>query len=217
MMLDLLASTALSVACGAAAFVQPVKVNHSASHKLAPPKLTLRNNGGIFMVSSFSAPWRFSLLSPCRRASWDYRNAKIKWIDGNRHRVACAIIQHLGGEVRRALIGHALREIRKVRRVVCAKNASKFAAHGKQIIVVPQVGEELLRRHIRRDRRQHEVPRRHESIVRLHYMCNPSPVAKLLVKKSHHTIIRNGQRTIRSVMDRRTRQIRLRPSGAAVR
>src|SRR5690242_9126030 len=83
MMLDFVVSAARSVACGAAAFVQPDSTSHAASHKPAAPKLALRNNVGIFMWASFLAPSRISPGPSCERASrdssWDHRDAKIEW------------------------------------------------------------------------------------------------------------------------------------------
>src|SRR6266566_9631702 len=96
------------------------------------------------------------------RASRDHRNAKIKWIDGDGHEVACAIVERPGAEIRGALKRHAVREIRKIRRVVCAKNPTKLVPHRKQIIVVSQIWQELLRWLIRRNGGQHGVLRRGE-------------------------------------------------------
>src|SRR5438876_2900491 len=57
--------------------------------------------------------------------SWDHRNAKIKWIDGNGHEVACAVVERPGAEIRGPLKRHAVREIRKIRGVVRAKDPTK--------------------------------------------------------------------------------------------
>src|SRR5215472_13743759 len=48
MMLDFVVSAARSMACGAAALVQP----HKASHQPAPAKIALKNNAEIFMWAS---------------------------------------------------------------------------------------------------------------------------------------------------------------------
>src|ERR1700722_10097443 len=91
-----------------------------------------------------SAQWR-------KRSLWNYRNAKIKWIDGNGHGVARPVRQRLLAEIRGALVGYALRKITKVRCVVSAKNPAEFASHRKQIVVVPQIRQELFDWCVRRD------------------------------------------------------------------
>src|ERR1700751_1912579 len=108
-MLDLPSNVAwLSVTCGVAAFVEP----HPPSNKPAPLKLLRMSTDKIFIDASFSR----ALL--CDRASRDHRDAKIKWIDGNGHGVACAIVERPGAEIRSALKRHAMREIGKIRRIV---------------------------------------------------------------------------------------------------
>src|SRR5690242_21658047 len=66
MMLDFVVSAARSAACGGAAFVQP----HRASHKPAPPRLTLRNIDEIFMCASFFCTFAHFSCASGRRASW---------------------------------------------------------------------------------------------------------------------------------------------------
>src|SRR6266566_4670801 len=99
-------------------------------------------------------------LSPAPRrkpASRNHRNTEIEWINVNRHGVARPIGERLRAEVRRPLVGHALREITEVRRVVGAKNATELVAHGKQIVVISQIRQKLLSRGIRGDIRQDGV------------------------------------------------------------
>src|SRR5215472_18288699 len=134
-MLDLPSKVAWSsVACDVAAFVEP----HQASNKPAAHKLLRMSTEEIFMDASFSR----ALF--CNRASRDHRNAKIEWIDGNGHGVACAIVESPGAEIRGALKRHAVREIGKIRGIVRTKNPTKLTPHRKQIIVVSQIWQELL-------------------------------------------------------------------------
>src|ERR1700687_14113 len=120
-MLDCFISAAwLLASCESAPRADP----NSASHKVAPT-----NNDETFMCASFPPLWR-----AC--ASRDHRNAKIEWIDGNRHRVACPIVEGLGGKVRGPLVRYALREIGEIRCIVGAENATELIPHRKQVVVV---------------------------------------------------------------------------------
>src|SRR5207248_2190954 len=74
-----------------------------------------------------------------------HRNAKIKWIDGNGHEVACAVVERPGAEIRGPLKRHAVREIRKIRGVVRAKDPTKLVPRRKQIIVVAQIDRKSTR------------------------------------------------------------------------
>src|SRR5215831_2548660 len=177
----------LSVACDLAAFAQP----HKANNKPAPPKLLWMSTDEIFIEASFSRA--FEQYSRGLRVSRDHRNAKIEWIDGNGHGVACAIVERLGPKIRRALKRHALRKIRKIWLVVRAKNPAKLVPQRKQIIVVSQIWQELLRRLIRWNGGEHPVLRRGEGIVRLHQVRDTAPAVQLLIQKSHHAVARNGQ------------------------
>src|SRR5467141_191781 len=203
MMLDCLARAAgLLCPCG-----NPATQGASKAVERTPAR---KFNDEFMSPSPSSATWR-------KRASRNHGNAKIEWIDRNRHGVARAIRERLCLEIRRALIGYTLGEIRELWRVVGAKNAAELIPDGKQIVIVPQVRQELLHRRIRRDIRENEVLSRCEAIVRLHYMCNPSAGRKLLVEKSDDAIIGHCQRDVRGVADRRLGQVRLGPGYTAVR
>src|SRR5215472_4591714 len=139
-MLDCFISAAwLFAACGVTV---PAQLD-SASHRLAPIM-----SDTVFISASLS---HASALT----ASRDHRNAKIEWIDGDGHKVACPVVERFGVEIRGSLIRHALRKIGKIRGVVGAKDSAKLVTHGKQIIVIPEIWQELLRRGIRRNRRKH--------------------------------------------------------------
>src|SRR5580700_2278395 len=122
-----------------------------------------------------SAQWR-------KRSLRNYRNAKIKWINGNGHRIARSVRQRLLAEIRCALVGYALRKIAEVRRVVGAKNASEFTSHRKQIVVVPQIRQELFGWRIRGDARENHVLNGCKAIVRLHQMRGPPAPGELLIE-----------------------------------
>src|SRR6266550_3904596 len=166
-------------------------------------------NKEFMSASPSSASW-------CERASRNHGNAKIEWIDRNRYAVARAIREGRCTEIRHALVSYALREIGELRCVVGAKNAAELVPNGKQIVVVPQIRQELLHRRIRRDIRENKILSRCETIVRLHYMCNPAAGRKLLVENSDDAIIGHCQRDVRGVADRRLRQVRLGPGHTAV-
>src|SRR5467141_1504041 len=202
MMLDCLARAAwLFCPCGNATTVGASKaVERTPARKF---------NEEFMSASPSSASWR-------ERASRNHGHSKIERVDRNRHGAARAIREGLCSEIRRALVGYALREIRELWRVVGAKNAAELVPDGKQIVVVPQVRQELLHRGVRRDIRENEVLSRREAIVRLHYMCNPAAGRKLLVEKSDDAIISHCQRDVRGVADRRLGQVRLGPGHTAV-
>src|SRR5215472_16031470 len=140
-MLDCFISAAwLLAACGVTV---PAQLD-SASHRLAPIM-----SDTFFISASLS---HASALT----ASRDHRNAKIEWIDGDGHKVACPVVERFGVEIRGALIRHALRKIGKIRGVVGAKNSAKLVSYGKQIVIVSEIRQELLRRCIRWNSCEHE-------------------------------------------------------------
>src|SRR5712671_4708608 len=188
MMLDCLARAAgLFCSCG-----KPATQGASKAVERMPAK---KFNEEFMSPSLSSATW-------CERTSRNHGNAKIEWIDRNRHGVARAIREGLCFEIRRALIGYALREIDEVWRVVGAKNAAELVPDGKQIIIVPQIRQELLHRRIRRHSCENQVLSRREAIMRLHYMCNPAAGRKLLVEKTRDAIVGYSQGDVCGVADR---------------
>src|SRR5262249_51772369 len=99
-------------------------------------------------------------------------------------------------EVRRPLIRYALREIRKVRRVINAEDAAKFVAYGKQIVVVAKIGQKLSHRLIRGNCSQNKISRGVEAVVRLHQMRDPAPAGQLLVQQSHNAVVGDRKRDV---------------------
>src|SRR6266436_2666140 len=105
-----------------------------------------------------STQWR-------KYSSRNHGHAEIKRINGNRHRVARPVRELLLIEVGRALVAHTLRKITQVRRIVGAKNPPELIPDGKQVVVVPSIGQELFGWCIRRDARPNGVLNRREAIV----------------------------------------------------
>src|SRR6059058_4665240 len=95
-----------------------------------------------------------------------------------------------------SLVRHSLGEIGKVRRVVGAKNAAELSSDRQKVVVVPQIGQELLRRRVRRNIREYHVLNGRESIPRLHHMCNPAAARKLLVKGANRAIVGHRERDV---------------------
>src|SRR6266851_5845875 len=141
--------------------------------------------------------WKYSSRNP--------GHAEIKRINGNRHGVARPVRELLLIEVGRALVGHALRKITQVRRIVGAKNPAELIPDRKQIVVVTQIGQELLGWRIRRDVRQNRVLNSREAIVRLHHMRDPTAAGELLIEEPRYSIVGHGQRDVRRIPDRRVR------------
>src|SRR6266436_708210 len=143
-----------------------------------------------------SAQWR-------KRSLRNYRNAKIKWINRNGHRVARSVRQRLLAEIRGALVGCTLRKIAKVRRIVCAKNPAEFASHRKQIVVITQIGQELFGWRIRGDIRENRVLNSCKAFMRLHEMRDPPAACELLIEKTGYAIVGHCQRDVRRIPNRR--------------
>src|SRR5439155_19659421 len=89
-----------------------------------PPQSTLFPYTTLFRSLSSNSRAPFA-----QTRSRDHRNAKIKWIDGNGHEVACAVVERPGAEIRGPLKRHAVREIRKIRRQEDRKSTRLNSSH----------------------------------------------------------------------------------------